>query len=268
LTIRKLHVVAGVTLLHKDLGSRTKLQQVGENLCANVASQVGCFVNNTWQNLAKCWTFFHSFDHNSLVSRPFLARKVSNRSSHHVLQNGLGAVSSIQPSIWSTVRSNLGQTWSTLVKPGRIWSKLSKLLEMYPGLHFEGFWARWVLVGLETARSNLGQPWSNLVNPSQTWSNFGKCALDPVLRLFAWRALVGSGRLGSGCLVLRTNTRENPGGKNGVMTLLQLPMVVRCVGHHVRQGPLVFGLLVLHGLVKTGYPSLRGMNSLSSLKTK
>uniref|UniRef100_A0A2N9G674 Uncharacterized protein n=1 Tax=Fagus sylvatica TaxID=28930 RepID=A0A2N9G674_FAGSY len=31
------------------------------------------------------------FDHNSLVSRPFLARKVSNRSSHHVLQNGLGA---------------------------------------------------------------------------------------------------------------------------------------------------------------------------------
>uniref|UniRef100_A0A2N9GTH8 Uncharacterized protein n=1 Tax=Fagus sylvatica TaxID=28930 RepID=A0A2N9GTH8_FAGSY len=31
------------------------------------------------------------FDHNSLVSRPFLARKVSNRSSHHVLQNGQGA---------------------------------------------------------------------------------------------------------------------------------------------------------------------------------
>ena len=33
-----------------------------------------------------------------------------------------------------------------------------------------------------------------------------------------WRALVGSGRLGSGCLVLHANTRENPGGKNGVMT--------------------------------------------------
>jgi hypothetical protein len=125
--------------------------------------------------LSKIWLsvgpFFHSFDHNSLVSRPFLARKVSNRSSHHVLQNGPGAVSSIQPSVWSTVRSNLGQTWSTLVKPGRIWSKLSKLLEMYPGLHFEGFWARWVLVGLETARSNLGQ---TLVNPSQTWSTLVK----------------------------------------------------------------------------------------------
>ena len=34
-----------------------------------------------------------------------------------------------------------------------------------------------------------------------------------------WRALVGSGRLGSGCLVLRADTRENPRGKNGVMTL-------------------------------------------------
>ena len=44
--IRKLHVVAGVTLLHKGLGSRTKLQRVGEDLRANVASQIGCFVNN------------------------------------------------------------------------------------------------------------------------------------------------------------------------------------------------------------------------------
>uniref|UniRef100_A0A2N9I0J8 Uncharacterized protein n=1 Tax=Fagus sylvatica TaxID=28930 RepID=A0A2N9I0J8_FAGSY len=32
------------------------------------------------------------FDHNFLVSRPFWARKVSNRSSHYVLQNGPGAV--------------------------------------------------------------------------------------------------------------------------------------------------------------------------------
>ena len=31
-------------------------------------------------------------------------------------------------------------------------------------------------------------------------------------------ALVASGRLGSGCLFLHADTRENPGGKNGVMT--------------------------------------------------
>ena len=98
-------------------------------------------------------------------------QRVGENLCANVLQNGPGAVSSIQLSVWSTVRSNLGQTWSTLVKLGRIWSKLSKLLEMYPGLHFEGFWARWVLVGLETARSNLGQ---TSVNPSQTWSTLVK----------------------------------------------------------------------------------------------
>ena len=59
----------------------------------------------------------------------------------------------------------------TLVKLGRIWSKPSKLWEMCPEPHFEGFWAWWVLVGLETARSNLGQ---TSVNPSQTWSTLVK----------------------------------------------------------------------------------------------
>ena len=168
-------------------------------------------------------TFFHNFDHNSLVSRPFLARKALNRSSHHALQNGQGVVSSIQLSVWSTVRSNLGQTWSTLVKLGRIWSKPSKLWEMCPVPHFEAFWAWRTLVGLETARSNLGQPWSNLVNPSQTWSNFSELwEVYPGPSSWGylmWRALVGSGRLGSGCLVWRADTRENPGGKNGVMTV-------------------------------------------------
>uniref|UniRef100_A0A2N9GC84 Uncharacterized protein n=1 Tax=Fagus sylvatica TaxID=28930 RepID=A0A2N9GC84_FAGSY len=93
---------------------------------------------------------------------------VSSESLRYLLFNGV--VSSSQFLVWSMVRSNLGP-WSTLVKLGRIWSKLSKLLEMYPGLHFKGFWARWVLVGLETARSNLGQ---TLVNPSQTWSTLVK----------------------------------------------------------------------------------------------
>ena len=46
LTIRELRVVAEVNLLLKGLSSRTKLLRVGKNLCANVASQMGCFVNN------------------------------------------------------------------------------------------------------------------------------------------------------------------------------------------------------------------------------
>jgi hypothetical protein len=132
-------------------------------------------------------------------------------------------VSSIQFLVWSTVRSNLGQTWSTLVKLGRIWSKLSKLLEMYPGLHFKGFWARWVLVGLETARSNLGQ---TSVNPSQTWSTLvklgqtlGNVSRTFFLGVFDVASVVGSCWLGPGCPVLRADTRENPVGKNGVMTV-------------------------------------------------
>ena len=47
LTIRKLRAVAEVNLLPKGLGWWTKLQRVGEGLWSNVASQIGCFVNNT-----------------------------------------------------------------------------------------------------------------------------------------------------------------------------------------------------------------------------
>jgi hypothetical protein len=37
-----------------------------------------------------------------------------------------------------------------------------------------------------------------------------------------WLALAGSGRLGSGCLFSRADTRENLKGKNGVMTFVGL----------------------------------------------
>ena len=138
--------------------------------------------------LSKIWLsvgfFFHGFVYNSFVSRPFSTRKVSNRSSHRALHNGQGVVSSIQLLVWSTVRSNLGQTRSTLVKLGQIWSKLSELWEIHSGPRFAVFLAWWTLVGLETARSNLGQPRSTLVNLGKTWSDFGKRAPDPVLRLF------------------------------------------------------------------------------------
>uniref|UniRef100_A0A2N9F3G0 RNase H type-1 domain-containing protein n=1 Tax=Fagus sylvatica TaxID=28930 RepID=A0A2N9F3G0_FAGSY len=66
------------------------------------------------------------FDHNSLVSRPFLARKVSNRSSHHVLQNGQGAVSSIQ--LYGLVNGPV-KPWSNLVNLGQTWSNLVKALQ-------------------------------------------------------------------------------------------------------------------------------------------
>ena len=109
--------------------------------------------------LSKIWLsvgpFFHSFDHNFLISRPFSAHKVSNRSSHHVLQNGQGAVSSIQLSVWSTVRSNLGQTWSDLVKALQILGNVSRTtLRGFLGMVGPSR----VGNGSVKPRSNFGQP--------------------------------------------------------------------------------------------------------------
>jgi hypothetical protein len=117
--------------------------------------------------LSKIWLsvgpfFFHSFDHNSLVSRPFLARKVSNRSSHDALQNGQRAVSSIQLLVRSTVRSNLvnfGQTWSNLVKALQTLGNVSRTT-------FRGFLGTVdpIQIGNGSVEpwSTLGQPWSKL----------------------------------------------------------------------------------------------------------
>jgi hypothetical protein len=131
--------------------------------------------------LSKIWLsvgpFFRSFDHNFLVSRPFWARKVSNRSSHYVLQNGSGAVSSIQLSVWSTVRSNLGQTWSTLVEFGQNSPNSGKCIPDRVSRVFgpDGPQSGWERLGqtsvkLRSTLVKLGQPWSNLGNVSWTFS--------------------------------------------------------------------------------------------------
>jgi hypothetical protein len=80
---------------------------------------------------------------------------------------------SVRSSFWSGQWSGqtlvkLGQPWSNLVEFGQSSPNSWKCI---PELHFKGFWAWWVLVGLGTARSNLGQ---TLVNPSQTWSTLVK----------------------------------------------------------------------------------------------
>ena len=93
-------MVAEMIFLPVGFSSWTKLPLVGENPHANIASQISVR------------PFFHGFAHNSLVSRPFFTRKVSNRSSQRASRIGQGLVSSIQLLVWS----NLGQTWSNLVK--------------------------------------------------------------------------------------------------------------------------------------------------------
>ena len=97
-------MVAEMIFLPVGFSSWTKLPLVGENPHANIASQISVR------------PFFHGFAHNSLVSRPFLTRKVLNRRSQRSPRIGQGVVSSIQLLVRSTVWSNLGQIWSTLVK--------------------------------------------------------------------------------------------------------------------------------------------------------
>ncbi len=125
--------------------------------------------------------FFHSFDHNSLVSRSFSTRKVSDRSSQRAPRIGQGMVCSIQLLVRSTVWSNLGQTWSNLVKALQTLGNGSRTT----------FWGFQGTVdpsrvgnGSVKPRSNIGQPWSNLVNPSQTWLNLGKCVWTFFLGVF------------------------------------------------------------------------------------
>jgi hypothetical protein len=165
------------------------------------------------KNLAKCWTVFSTV---LTITSSFLVRfgpvkyRIEALITFFRMVRERSVRFSFRSGQWSgQTLVKLGQTWSTLVKLGRIWSKLSKLLEMYPELHFKGFWARWVLVGLETARSNLGQ---TLVNPSQTWSTLVKLGqtLGNVSRTFflgvfdttrlRWIMRAGSG---SPCLACR-----------------------------------------------------------------
>uniref|UniRef100_A0A2N9G5N0 Uncharacterized protein n=1 Tax=Fagus sylvatica TaxID=28930 RepID=A0A2N9G5N0_FAGSY len=84
-----------------------------------VSSESLCYLFSKGTGLAR------SFDHNSLVSHPFSARKVLNRSSRHALQNGQGAVNPIQLSAWS--KSGWKRLGQTLVNPGQTWSTLVKL---------------------------------------------------------------------------------------------------------------------------------------------
>uniref|UniRef100_A0A2N9I128 Uncharacterized protein n=1 Tax=Fagus sylvatica TaxID=28930 RepID=A0A2N9I128_FAGSY len=144
LAIREFHVVHGCVLFPMCPGSQINLLRVRKTLCASVATSA----------LHRGELGFARYD---LANRG--RRNVPYAKGGGQFDPVFGLVNGpVKP--WSNL-VNLGQTWS------EIWSKLSKLLEMYPG----------------------PSSWEYLMR----------------------RALVGSDRLGSGCLVLRADTRENPG---------------------------------------------------------
>uniref|UniRef100_A0A2N9GWX4 Uncharacterized protein n=1 Tax=Fagus sylvatica TaxID=28930 RepID=A0A2N9GWX4_FAGSY len=216
---REFHVVAGVVIFPTHPGSR--MLQQPERLCARrrLSGRKNAFLRVFSQILSqfarifdlapdvrdrrkacaayfckvpaeiRAWTCgygcFWPCTEASLGSQDMILRTGGRRNVPYAKGGGqfdsvFGLVNGpVKP--WSNL-VNLGQTWSNLVKA------LQTLGKCIPDRISRVSGHGGSLVGLETARSNLGQ---TLVNP---------------------RSNLVKGRLGSGCLVLRADTRENPGG--------------------------------------------------------
>uniref|UniRef100_A0A2N9HJ11 UDP-glycosyltransferases domain-containing protein n=1 Tax=Fagus sylvatica TaxID=28930 RepID=A0A2N9HJ11_FAGSY len=133
LTIRELHIVAEATFLLKGFSSRTKLLRVGKSLCANDASQIGCFVNNTQGRSVR--SSFWSGQRSGQTSVNLRSNLVKlGQSSPNFGKCILDHV--LRVSRYSGPRSGqkwlgqtsvkLGQLRSNLVNPGQTWSNFGK----------------------------------------------------------------------------------------------------------------------------------------------
>uniref|UniRef100_A0A2N9F085 Aminotransferase-like plant mobile domain-containing protein n=1 Tax=Fagus sylvatica TaxID=28930 RepID=A0A2N9F085_FAGSY len=166
---------------------------------------------------------------------------------------------------WSVRSSFWSGQWSgqTLVKLGQPWSNLVELGQSSPNSWkcIPDFISRvsghgGSLVGLETARSNLGQ---TLVNSSQTWSTLVKLGqtLGNVSRTFFLGVFDGGEPSSSdpadlvrAVLVLRADTRENPGGLRSTISfrlyVLQMSDRGSGSGGHRRSDRLAKGKAVAY----------------------
>uniref|UniRef100_A0A2N9HA12 Uncharacterized protein n=1 Tax=Fagus sylvatica TaxID=28930 RepID=A0A2N9HA12_FAGSY len=193
LAIREFHVVHGCVLFPMCPGSQINLLRVRKTLCASVATPC------TEASLGSQDMILRT----EAVGMFLMPKGGGQFDPVFGLVNG-----PVKP--WSNL-VNLGQTWSNLVKALQTLGNVSRTYISRVSGHGGS------LVGLETARSNLGQ---TLVNPSQTWSTLVKLGqtLGNVSRTFFLGVFRGDEPsseqtgLGSGCLVLRADTRENPGG--------------------------------------------------------
>uniref|UniRef100_A0A2N9GA77 Aminotransferase-like plant mobile domain-containing protein n=1 Tax=Fagus sylvatica TaxID=28930 RepID=A0A2N9GA77_FAGSY len=194
LAIREFHVVHGCVFFPMCPGSQINLLRVRKTLCASVATSVGnpgtfsktlfcrpvftrvvdvapdVGFRRSWYRRKACVTYFSNGT--GLAQRRVWVRQDMILRTEAVgmflMPKGGGQFDPVFGLVNGPVKP-----WSNLVNLGQTWSlgQILRTLEMYPGTHLEGFWARRTLVGLGTARSNLGQ---TSVNPSQTWSTLVK----------------------------------------------------------------------------------------------
>uniref|UniRef100_A0A2N9FW66 Uncharacterized protein n=1 Tax=Fagus sylvatica TaxID=28930 RepID=A0A2N9FW66_FAGSY len=137
LAIREFHVVHGCVLFPMCPGSQINLLRVRKTLCASVATSA----------LHRGEFGFARYD---LANGG--RRNVPYAKGGGQFDPVFGLVNGpVKP--WSNL-VNLGQTWSIGQSSPNSW-------RMYPGLHFKGFWARWV-----PSRSNLVKPWEMCLGPS------------------------------------------------------------------------------------------------------
>uniref|UniRef100_A0A2N9FVX8 Integrase catalytic domain-containing protein n=1 Tax=Fagus sylvatica TaxID=28930 RepID=A0A2N9FVX8_FAGSY len=140
LAIREFHVVHGCVLFPMCPGSQINLLRVRKTLCASVATSVRQS-RNFQQNLILPCT------EASLGSRDMILANGGRRNVPYAKGGG-----QFDP-VFGLVNGPV-KPWSNLVNLGQTWSKFSKLLEMYPGLHFEGFLGK---VDPSRAGKQLGQ---------------------------------------------------------------------------------------------------------------
>uniref|UniRef100_A0A2N9FDH0 Aminotransferase-like plant mobile domain-containing protein n=1 Tax=Fagus sylvatica TaxID=28930 RepID=A0A2N9FDH0_FAGSY len=219
LAIREFHVVHGCVLFPMCPGSQINLLRVRKTLCASAATSVGKF---------------RKFQHSLISSACFHAR--GRRSSRCRIPTILVSSESLRYLLFQRYRpcteASLGSQDMILANGGRRnvpYAKGGGQFDPVFGL-VNGPVKPW------SNLVNLGQTWSDLVKALQTLGNVSRTSFQGFLgkadpsragnSSVKPRALVGSDRLGSGCLVLRADTRENPGGLRSTISFrLYVPQV-------------------------------------------